>query len=53
MNLEASEGVPNVMICIIGASLSEPYTSGTALRKCVNVHTCLLACLLVAIYRKL
>ena len=34
---------------IFGASLSEPHTSGTALRKCVcNVHTCLLA----AIYHK-
>ena len=32
----------------IGASLSEPHTSGTALRKCVNVRACLLA----AIYRK-
>ena len=45
MNLEASENVLNVMICIIGASLSEPHTSGTALRKCVNVRMCLLACL--------
>ena len=26
---------------IIGASLSEPHTSGTALRKCVNVRACL------------
>ena len=33
---------------IIGASLSEPHTSGTALRKCVNIRSCLLA----AIYRK-
>ena len=33
---------------LIGASLSKPHTSGTALRKCVNVRTCLLA----AIYRK-
>ena len=30
---------------IIGASLSEPHTSGTALRKCVNIRTCLFACL--------
>ena len=29
---------------IIGATLSEPHTSGTALRKCVNIHACLLAC---------
>ena len=28
----------------IGASLSEPHTSGTALWKCVNIHMCLLAC---------
>ena len=35
--------------CVIGASLSELHTSGTALRKCVcNVHAFLLA----AIYRK-
>ena len=31
---------------VIGASLSEPHTSGTALRKCVNIHTYVLACLL-------
>ena len=30
---------------LIGASLSEPHTSGTALQKCVNVRMCLLACL--------
>ena len=30
---------------VIGASLSEPHTSGTALRKCVNIHTYVLACL--------
>ena len=30
---------------MIGASLSEPHTSGTALRKCVNVRTYVLACL--------
>ena len=30
---------------LVGASLSEPHTSGTALWKCVNVHPCLLACL--------
>ena len=30
---------------IIGASLSEPHTSGTALRKCVNVRMYVLACL--------
>ena len=36
----------------IGASLSEPHTSGTALRTCVCMFACLLACLLVAIYRK-
>ena len=38
------------MVCIvIGASLSEPHTSVTALRTCV----CMLACLLAwAIYRK-
>ena len=29
---------------IFGASLSEPHTSGTALRKCVNIRTFLLAC---------
>ena len=33
---------------LIGASLSEPHTSVTALRTCV----CTLACLLAAIYRK-
>ena len=33
---------------IIGASLSEPHTSGTALQKCVCIYLCLLA----AIYRK-
>ena len=32
-------GVP-----IFGASLSEPHTSGTALRKCVYVRTYVLAC---------
>ena len=26
---------------VIGASLSEPHTSGTALRKCVNIRACL------------
>ena len=36
----------NSSMHIIGASLSEPHTSGTALRKCVNM------CLLAAIYRK-
>ena len=29
---------------IIGASLSEPHTSVTALRKCVCIRACLLAC---------
>ena len=33
---------------IIGTSLSEPHTSGTALRTCV----CMFACLLAAIYCK-
>ena len=33
---------------IIGASLSEPHTSMTALQKCV----CMLICLLAAIYSK-
>ena len=33
---------------MIGLSLGEPHTSGTALRKCVNIRTCLLA----AIYCK-
>ena len=37
---------------IIGASLSEPHTSGTALRKCVNIRTYVRPCLLAAIYRK-
>ena len=37
---------------LIGTSLSEPHTSETALRKCVNVHTYVHACLLAAIYRK-
>ena len=37
---------------IIGASLSKPHTSGTALRMCVCMFACLLACLLAAIYRK-
>ena len=31
---------------LIGASLSEPHTSGTALRICVCMFACLLACLL-------
>ena len=30
---------------LIGASLNEPHTSGTALWKCVKIHACLLACL--------
>ena len=30
---------------IIGASLSEPHTGGTALRKCVNIRMYVLACL--------
>ena len=33
------------MYIIIGASLSEPHTSGTALRMCVCIFACLLACL--------
>ena len=37
---------------LIGASLSEPHTSVTALRTCVCMFACLLACLLAAIYRK-
>ena len=45
---------------LIGVSLSEPHTSGTAWWKCVCIHTCLFACLLAclhacmlaAIYRK-
>ena len=41
---------------LIGASLSEPHTSGTALWKCVCIRTCLfaclLACMLTAIYHK-
>ena len=28
-------------MCMIGASLIEPHTSGTALRKCVNIRACL------------
>ena len=39
-------------LALIGASLSEPHTSGTALRKCVNVRTYIRPCLLAAIYRK-
>ena len=35
---------PFVTSRIIGASLSEPHTSRTALWKCVNVHTYVLAC---------
>ena len=31
---------------LIGASLSEPHTSGTALCTCVCMFACLLACLL-------
>ena len=34
----------NMEAFVIGASLSEPHTSGTALWKCVNIHTSLLAC---------
>ena len=30
---------------LVGASLSEPHTSGTVLQKCVNVHTYIRACL--------
>ena len=41
---------------IIGVSLSEPHTSGTALHTCVCMFACLpaclLACLLAAIYCK-
>ena len=44
---------------LVGASLSEPHTSGTALLTCVcmfacllELLACLLACLLAAIYRK-
>ena len=33
----------NTGMNIVGVSLSEPHTSGAALRKCVNVHACLLA----------
>ena len=34
--------VDGVWRCVIGASLSEPHTSGTALRKCVcNILVCL------------
>ena len=34
----------------IGASLSEPYTSETALRTCVCIYLASYACLFVAIY---
>ena len=37
---------------LVGVTLSEPHTSGTALRTCVCMFACLLACLLAAIYRK-
>ena len=39
-------------LIIIGASMSEPHISVTALRTCVCMLACLLACLLAAIYRK-
>ena len=32
------------VVRVIGASLSEPHTSGTALRTCVCMFACLLAC---------
>ena len=38
----------NLAVFIIGANLSEPHTSGTALRRCVCIYTTVLA----AIYRK-
>ena len=34
---------------LIGASLSEPHTSGTALLTCVCMFACLLACLLACL----
>ena len=37
-----------VTVCIVGVSLSEPHTSGTALHTCVYM----LVCLLAAIYHK-
>ena len=40
------------IVIFIGASLSEPHTSVTALRTCVCMLACLLGCLLAAIYRK-
>ena len=44
------ERIRNVTKSMIGASLSEPYTSGTALQKCVcNICACLLACLLACL----
>ena len=41
--------LPLSLQSVIGASLSEPHTSVTALRTCV----CMLAYLLAAIYRKI
>ena len=39
-------------IGLIGASLSEPHTSGTALRRCVCMYVCIRPTVLAAIYRK-
>ena len=41
--------IQNYTIHLIGASLSEPHTSGTALQDAC-VYLCMSACLLVAIY---
>ena len=42
-----------LQVHIIGASLSKPHTSMTALRKlCVCMYVCMYVCLLAAIYHK-
>ena len=38
---QGSHSLHKCISYIIGASLSEPHTSGTALWKCANVHACL------------
>ena len=48
--VHARQGLINNKHMIFGTSLSEPHTSLIALH--VHVYVCLLACLLVAIYRK-
>ena len=49
--LEVEDGIPVPLgHCSQGCDWGEPHTSGTALRKCVWMLVCAIACLLACCY---